>query len=369
MRKTTLLQGLEMEHLTTRSGLRLNEFVIERKEQDLILSSCRRCRNEPTVVLISGSAGIGKTFLMREVGACIAAEGGVVLRMKFEAIKQARPFAALSSDFNQYCDLLVGYKAKSDWARGVISRLRSDIGRDLCYLMKIIPKLRLVIHDQAPAIDEIVENSANALWPLHYLLCQFMNVILTSSSVPITLVADDLHWADDASIEVLYQILKQWRNNLLFVACCRDDKVFDGHKFWTLAKNAHGLGINVNTIKLDVIEKDALNQAFCDMMRLLPRQVSSLTDIVYRRTKGNLLYIHQLLTSLNRGLIHIDVEEKRYSWDEAKILSLELPDDVAACFSNGISELSIEVQTSLHILSMLGTAPAEYWNFLRAHST
>lgn len=191
-----------------------------------------------------------------------------------------------------------------------------------------------------------------------------MNVILTSSSVPITLVADDLHWADDASIEVLYQILKQCHNNLLFVACCRDDKVFDDHKFWTLAKNAHGLGIHVNTIKLDVIEKDALNQAFCDMMRLLPRQVSSLTDIVYRRTKGNLLYIHQLLTSLSRGLIHIDVEEKRYSWDEAEILSLELPDDVAACFSNGISELSIEVQTSLHILSMLGTAPAEYLEFL-----
>jgi hypothetical protein len=208
-KKHTLLRGLEIEHLNL-SGLPLNEFVIVRKEQESIISSFRKCLHQQTVAVILGSAGSGKSFLTRQVGACIAAEGGMVLRTKFDVIKQGRPFAALSAAFEEYCDLLVDKKTESDWVEGVIERLQSDIGqRDLCYLMKIIPKLSQVINGQAPAVDEIVENSTNAQRRLHYLLCQFMNVILMNSNVPVTLVADDVHWADDASIEVFYQILRQ----------------------------------------------------------------------------------------------------------------------------------------------------------------
>jgi predicted ATPase len=58
------------------------------------------------------------------------------------------------------------------------------------------------------------------------------------------------------------------------------------------------------------------------------------------------------------------MEEKRYLWDEGEILSMKLPDHVAECFTNGISELSIEIRTSLHILSMLGSSKHKYLEFL-----
>ena len=64
-----------------------------------------------------------------------------------------------------------------------------------------------------------------------------------------------------------------------------------------------------------------------------------------------------MLLSLHRdGLLYLDYDQKRWSWDEDGILSMKLPDNVASCFANGINKLPMAVQAALHALSIFGTS-------------
>jgi predicted ATPase len=69
------------------------------------------------------------------------------------------------------------------------------------------------------------------------------------------------------------------------------------------------------------------------------------------------MFFSQLLLTLNRnGLVRLDFESQRWVWDEEKICSMRLPDNVALCFASGIKKLPFEVQCALRTLSMFGAS-------------
>ena len=73
------------------------------------------------------------------------------------------------------------------------------------------------------------------------------------------------------------------------------------------------------------------------------------------KTKGNPLFFSQLMIGLNRdGLLSISLPQRRWVWDEDMICSMELPDNIALCFANGIRNLPVQVQSAVHSLSMFG---------------
>ena len=64
-----------------------------------------------------------------------------------------------------------------------------------------------------------------------------------------------------------------------------------------------------------------------------------------------------MLRSLNCDeLLRIDLDNQRWVWDQDKIYTTKLPDNVALCFINGIARLPAEVQLALHTLSMFGSS-------------
>jgi predicted ATPase len=116
------------------------------------------------------------------------------------------------------------------------------------------------------------------------------------------------------------------------------------------------------------IEEHALNGMVSELLCLSPRIVKPLTEVVFNKTRGNPLFIHQTLLSLNRdGLLNVDFTRKRYVWNESKIWSAKLPDDVATCFTRGIGKLPTEVQSALHTLASFGaSAKLEYLDVIES---
>jgi predicted ATPase len=64
-----------------------------------------------------------------------------------------------------------------------------------------------------------------------------------------------------------------------------------------------------------------------------------------------------MLLSLNReGLMHLNLTRYRWEWDEEKIQSRKLPDDVAMFFEQSINTLPIDVKIALVTLSCFGAS-------------
>jgi predicted ATPase len=191
---------------------------------------------------------------------------------------------ALSSAFDQFLDILIQKKSESDWAKWVINRLQAALGRDACYLLPLIPKLIKVLDVDMTHIDPTDQDPNNAMRRLQNLLCQFVDTVSKSSKVPVLFVCDDMQWADEASIALIYQMLRREHKSLCFLVCRR---ISTRHEpIWWMIDNATAAGINTTTVKLHRIERDALRDYLSDLMCLSPRIIRPLSDIVYKRTKG-----------------------------------------------------------------------------------
>ncbi|KAL7483730.1 hypothetical protein ACHAW6_009383 [Cyclotella cf. meneghiniana] len=352
------LRDLDLEKLSV-SGLEWNDCILPRDDELASITSCyHRCLSESyELAIIAGESGTGKSSLAQRVGEFIVARGGLFFTGKFDQMKQVSPFSALASAFDQYCDLLIK-ENHSEWAKQIGNKLKISLGRDACHLIKVIPKLKHILScDSSYADSSRDQNCFNALQRLHYLLCQFVEAITTVSNVHVTLFLDDVQWADAASISVLHRLLLKRNKHFFFLGCCRDVEMADDHTFCDLMEKVHASGIKSTVVQLKCMEKKTLNHVLSDTLCLPPRVLTALSDIVYTKTKGNPLFVSQLMRSLNRdGLLRLSLSRQRWVWDIEEIQSMKLPEDVARCFANGISKLPLEVQSALRILSMFGAS-------------
>ena len=360
LRKPRFLNGLDLNELSVSSCLQFNHDLISREEElQLIRSSYERCQSGSSeVAIIKGESGSGKTWLAHRVGNFVIANGGLFLIGKFDQLQQGRPFSALVSAFDKYCDILMSQK-ETDWACAVVRNLNEAFGQDISHLIKVIPKLGQIMgdNDNTLASSDHDSDAGNIMERIKYLLCQFVEIINANSIAPITLFLDDLQWADEASTAVIARlVMTQARKRFYFLGCYRDDEN-ESNNVCSLAMEAiRTHGINTRIIHTKCLTEDALNTVISDLLGLSPRVVKSLSSIVHNRTKGNILFISQLLLSLSRdGLLRIDLGSQRWVWDLDKIYSANLPDNVAICFADGIKKLSTEVQLALHTLSMFGS--------------
>lgn len=345
-----LLQGFDMQK-------QLGNLVIPRdQEMQTILTSYRKCMSgSREIVIVKGESGAGKSTLTQCVAVDIISKGGLVLMGKFDQMQQSRPFSAVASALDQFLDLLLS-QLGSDWAMTVTNKLQYAFGQvDPSYLIKVLPKLGLILGDEAADAPDINLDSKHATERLHYLFCMFVEVISTTSDVSVTLCLDDIQWTDESSISLLKRLTTNAPMKFFFMACCRDDEMGSNHPFWSMIESICTEGVALRTVELKSVEEVALNFALSDLLCLLPRLVQPLSRILYLKTKGNLLFIAQMLRSLKQdGLLRIDLDRQRWVWDEEKICSAKLPDNVALCFSGAIKKLPVEVQLALHTLSMFG---------------
>lgn len=145
-----------------------------------------------------------------------------------------------------------------------------------------------------------------------------MEAICSDSSV--TLLVDDAQWADDASIDVLNQLLRQDEIKFFLIVCYRDDEIRVGYPLIKMLSDVGPFGVISTITKLGSIDEDELTSVMSNGLCLLPCQVKTLASIVYKRTRGNILFILQLIMSLNHdGLLYIDLGHKRWGWQKEKI--------------------------------------------------
>ncbi|KAK1734468.1 putative AAA ATPase [Skeletonema marinoi] len=343
------------------TGLQLGDTVFGRNEELSSLKECyrRSVSGKTEFAFISGHAGIGKSFLAYEFGKHVIMSGGVFLAGKFDQLQQGKPFSALAAAFNGHCGMLM---RNSELREVVASKLRSSLGREVYYLTKIIPTLNDILGSEQSDETFYDDGCVDAQRRLQYLLCQFVEVLSSSSTAPLTLFLDDLQWADSASIAAVTQLLcstgsSTKQKQFFFVGCHREGIIDSAHPVWELVCNAELLGVPFTSLNLDSMAEDTLNAMVSETLCVLPRLTRTLSNIIYRKTKGNPLFVSQLMLSLNKkNLLFPSLNRRRWEWDNEKIMSQKLPDDVAVFFTQSIADLPSNVRISLFRISCFGAS-------------
>ena len=205
-------------------------------ERERLVDAVKAARaGVPRTVSILGEAGIGKTHLLEEAGAFATQHGCLVLTGAAAEFESELPFGVVIDAFDDYI------KSLDDRA---LDRLALD---RLGALGLVLPSLSSI----SAAVD--VPVSAIERYRLHRAVAELMERLAARQAL--VCVLDDLHWADDASAELLAHLARKPPQG--GIALLLGARPGQGSAFATRTVNELRLSSAVETIELDPLDLES----------------------------------------------------------------------------------------------------------------
>ena len=244
-------------------------------------------RGEGGAIYLAGEPGIGKTALIGEILGRAEARGQATVSGRAAEFESGVPFAVFVDALERDVDALErdvdALERNVDVPeRELDARAREDLGLsgdDVALLAPIFPSLGRAAVRQASAGGRRDESRR---------VIRAMRALITglAGERPLVIALDDLHWADDASIDLVCHLLyRSLEAPVLLVIASRPAQT--AARLVTAVEEAgrHGLASRIELAPLTVTEAG----------ELLGSDVGpELRDELYRESGGNPFYLEQL---------------------------------------------------------------------------
>ncbi len=325
-------------------------------ERSLITSTfCRvKASGKSEALLIGGYSGSGKTRLVENVLKYIdGIESCHVVSHK----SSQSSIPAITQTLDQLCVSIKKGCSDDEFTR-INSRLVEAFGPDFSILQKVLPNTKL-FHDTKRAEpvapkhqgSEIQSNSVS------YILQLFMRAV-SSQERPVLLFMDNLQWCDETSLEIVHDIVSDRKDSscVYFLGCFRDNEIGSEHPIYQLMGNMNMNNIPVQLLGLGGVNRNELNCMTSDALCILPRHCKDLSDIIHTKTKGDPYFALEMLSALvDRGLLQFDFAKRRWVWNQANIMYLDVTSNVLHLLKSKMMSMPKQIQTALKVCSCFGS--------------
>ena len=318
--------------------------------QQLLAAFERVSAGSSEMILVRGFSGIGKTAVVNEIHKPILRQRGYFIKGKFDQFKRNIPFSALVQAFSGLVvQLLTETTAAAPAWKAKILEATGDGAR---VIIDVIPELELLIGKQPP-VPELEPSAAQNRFNL--LLQKFIRVF-PSADHPLVIFLDDLQWADPASLKLLKLLMSDAQNKyLLFVGAYRDNEVHATHPLALTLEEIEKTEAKGDRITLKPLDEEAVNHLIADTLCCSPELAVPLTELVYRKTRGNPFFATQFLNSLHTdGLIYFNENSRYWQCDLARVMVLSLTDDVVEFMALQLQKLPAQTQNVLKLAACIG---------------
>ena len=358
-------------------------FVAREKELDRLNQALEKSlAGEGQTLFIIGEAGSGKTALIRQfAGQAMAQHKNLIV-----AYGTCDAFTGIGDPYLPFREILqtltgdietrrAGGELESEHVRRLWAiwpeaiRVLLDVGPDLIDLFVpgdvlayrietfLQPNNRTRVAGQQALLSRRRSAPDTTQLPQQNVFQQVVRVFQTlSDSSPLVLVLDDLQWADNASLDLLFHLIRGLAGHRILVLCAyRPTDVMSAN-----GGNRHPLPAIVNETerlfghcRLDLDQADGRRLVEACLDTEPNRLGDAFRDTLFRHTGGNPLFVVELLTSLqtNGDL----VRDETGHWVEATSINWQrLPARVEAVIAERIGRLPEAQQALLRIAAVEG---------------
>ncbi|WP_166244999.1 protein kinase domain-containing protein [Paenibacillus turpanensis] len=300
------------------------------------------------LILVSGSPGSGKTSYVQEIQTTVLKPGELRLTGKFNELQKHIPYYGFIRAFRRVLrQLLAGPEDELDLYRQRFTAKLKENGR---VLAQVMPELEWIIGKQ-PELEAMP--SAEAVNRFHYAVYHFLECLTETSFV--TVVLDDLQWADASSIQLLHFLtIELQMSSVLFIAMYRSEEVRESHFLSWLIDEAASAGHPLQ-LELQPLSGKAIHELLCDTLGCSKERNEALLRSVVHKTGGNPFFVKRLLSELHeRKLIYFDYEAGIWAWDERAIAALQVSDQAAGFIAEQMVRLHPAALKLLKHASFIG---------------
>ena len=176
------------------------------------------------------------------------------------------------------------------------------------------------------------------------------------NNIPIVIIIDNLHLADDFTIELMeYLIRKKLPNkNIMVIMSYCDGECVLNKKFTEFRKNTSQSN-DVTNIFLKELGEIEVGRMIQDILSM-PNVPYKFADSIYEKTKGNPLFVEEIIKSFfNKKYIYVD-EEKGYWTKDFEYSKFIIPSDMHQVLLNQVKEMGELNYNILQTISIFKSA-------------
>jgi tetratricopeptide (TPR) repeat protein/KaiC/GvpD/RAD55 family RecA-like ATPase len=333
------LTSLERDHVPSPRPIATKEVpLVDRVEEMNALKEAvyRAVHGEGGLVFIHGEAGIGKTRLVRELGAYARSRGVQVLYGRCPALFRmdgVPPYILWKEVIKDYLETCTP------------EQLYRVIGYYPAEVAKLVPEISQKLRSIPQSLPINPEQEQNRLFEA---VSQFITNI--SKETPLLVVLDDLQWTDPSSLLLLHYLARDvQKSSLLLLGAYRSTDIDAKHPLTPVLAELKRERLpqsvplkrmspeDTSEMIRQILEQDDIPQEFC--------------KLVYDKTRGNPFFVEEVIESLKEeGVIY--KEENR--WKVKEVSEIEFPETVRNVVKARISRLDSECQSVLTMASFVG---------------
>ncbi len=296
-------------------------------------------RGEPTVLVLEGEAGIGKTRLIGEATANGRSLGFRVLTGGGHPVETA-PYSA----WRTICGEALGFDTVVDPAERV-EILRQHFegipgGADLSPLLAAVLGIEMPGTPVTAALTPEGRRMRTAT--------AVVELLRPLAVAPLLIVIEDCHWLDAASLD----LLKQIHEELTGAALLLTTRPFVGERPAVLEDliSASEGGL----LRLERIPVEAARQLAGDRFGVA-EMPEDLAAMIEAKAEGHPLFIEELVYSLrDQGYVEVVGGNVTTAVPGERLDNLDLPDTIHGLTSSRLSRLSAIEQTTVKVAAVLG---------------
>ncbi len=302
------------------------------------------------MLLITGSAGIGKSSLVNELHRAAAASRGRFAAGKCDQLNRLVPFDVINQALRQLVRQTLA-EGEGESA-GIRQRLLEMLGGNAPVLAEAVPEMRSLLGEQPPPIPLLADQSKNRLT---LTLARALQAF-AAPGCPLSLFLDDLQWADGSTLSLVRELAHDPGSSpLLLVGTYRDAEVSETHPLTLVIDELRAVGAPLVQHHLAPLGPAEVAQMVREATAADAGRALELGRFIHSRTRGNPFSVKEFLRFLHeKGLLHFDARSGQWEWDLEQIEAREIPEDVAGLMAAEIQHLPAETGVLLRSAACLG---------------
>jgi serine/threonine protein kinase/serine phosphatase RsbU (regulator of sigma subunit) len=301
-----------------------------------------------SVCLISGEAGLGKTRLVEELLDYIYARGGLFINGTCFSGENKTPYGPFREALNRYIQIFNKYAP--DKQRIIKERIKESVGELGAIIVKLNPQMNEILGEYPPLV-ELEPDRENKRF-LMVVVQFFLNLGKIENCL--TLMLDDLQWADHGSLELLNELIYDIAKfPVAVIGTSRSNEILREHGLNELFTAARDYDYPLTIIKLGHFDRQRINSFVAGLLYEEDENTNEIADFIFQKSKGNPFFAIEILKDLVEDGI-IARNNKKWSIDHKILQHIEISLSIIDILLRRISQLNARETNVLSYAAVIG---------------
>jgi predicted ATPase/class 3 adenylate cyclase len=299
-------------------------------------------------LLITGTRGIGKSLLVKEIRSLGQSKNSQILSYKCSIFDQLKPMSAIAGVIQSMLDSL--FTLPVDGLKEWKSQIVDAIGNQSEQLVTLVPAMENIVGTVKKSAKTTLQEEEDRFIKV---LTELLRVYGTNNS-SVFLIVENLERCDEASAHVLKSIFTDIEPlQILFIGTADTDEA--GGKSWLEEFETPNGSSKNNIINLDPLTTIDVAEFMADVLQCSSNELGELAEILRNKSGGIPRHLVDVLSVVRgKGLISFNYQTNNWQWDTKEIALVEEPSDVAELLIKRANALSARGAEAINVASCIG---------------